>query len=410
MPRIVMLNTVCSGSHGRIMRDIGNAAAARGMQVTIGYGRGRAVGVEPPLEAVRMDSRAEVLWHVAATRALDAHARASYLATRRFLKKLEAVQPDLVHLHNVHGYYLHAPSLFGFLRARGIPTVWTHHDCWALTGHCSHFVRANCLRWQTGCHDCPLKRAYPASYGLDVSRGNWRWKKKAFADMPNLHIIAPSRWIGQVIAQSYLADTPRTVVPSGVDLALFRPGESSGAYDRVRARHGIAPGEAMLLGVALPFDERKGYADTLALAKRVQGHAHVVLIGLTAEQIRALPQGVTGLPPTDGAEALIPYYEAADCLINTTYEDTYPTVNMEAMACGTPVAGYGAGGAAEQLIPPMAARVPVGDVEALAREALALAAQKDALRGACRAYAEGNFDRNRAVETYLAIYQKMLGA
>lgn len=402
MPRILMINTVCSGSHGRLMRDLADAAATQGFETRIAFGRGASSGAE----AERFDRREDVLLHVLLTRALDRHAKGSRAATARLLAIMDAYAPDIVHLHNVHGYYLHAPLLFEHLKKRETPTIWTQHDCWALTGHCSHFVRADCMRWQTGCYRCPLKHAYPASYGLDASAANWRWKREAFASLPSLRIVSPSQWLSDTLGMSYLRDVPRLTIPNGVDLALFAP--ASG--DALRARYGIAPSERLLLAVAAPFDERKGFSDMLALARLLEGRARVMMVGLTGKQAAALPPGILGVTHTQSPQELVSMYNAADCLVNPTYEDTYPTVNMEAMACGTPVAGYSVGGAREQLQPPFGAGVAVGDVQALAQAAMATAEEKEALSAACRQYALTNFDRKAAMAQYLALYNETINA
>lgn len=401
MPKLAMINTVCSGSHGRIMQDLRGAAEADGFQTLIAYGRGADCGGL----TYRIGNQRDILWHVGMTRALDRHAQASRHATRKLIAQLEAWKPDLVHLHNVHGYFLHAQTLFDYLKEAGLPVLWTLHDCWAFTGHCSHYVRANCSRWQDGCHDCPLKREYPASYGLDASRANWQWKRDAFGSLSRLHIAAPSHWLDAQVAASFLGAFGRTVIPNGVDLSLFMPGNPEG----VRAAHGVQPGQAMLLAVASPFDARKGFEDVIQLAALCKDQARVVMVGLTEKQRAQLPAYITGACRTDGPEALVALYQAADCLINPTYEDTYPTVTMEAMACGTPVAGYTAGGAKEQLSAPCGTGVAVGDVQALSQAALALAGQRDRLRNPCREYAITHFDRRNAISAYLSQYHTMTG-
>lgn len=401
MPKLVLVNTVCSGSHGRLMRDLRSAAQANGFQVCVAYGRGDPFSGD----TVRIGAQKDVLAHVALTRALDMHGRGSRGATEAFVRHLSDLSPDLLHLHNIHGYYLHAQTLFDFIRERNLPTLWTLHDCWALTGHCSHFTRAYCARWQNGCHDCPLKREYPASFGLDASRRNWQWKKDAFSTVPTLRLVTPSLWLSDVVRGSYLGQLPRRVVPNGIDLSLFRPVDGSA----VRESLGVEPDQALLLCVARPFDARKGYADMLRVAERLKEKARVVMIGLSDRQLRSLPPYVIGLSGTDGPEELVPYYAAADCLVNPTYEDTYPTVNMEALACATPVVGYGVGGAKEQLADPVGLPLPVGNPDLLADSALRSALKKKSLSPLCRRYAEQHFDRGKAIGQYIEIYHQMTG-
>lgn len=405
MPKLLMINSVCTGSHGQIMRDLAHGARDCGYDVTVAFGRGAALDEK----CIRIGDRGDVLRHVALTRLLDWHARGSKGATEALVRTVGELAPDLVHLHNVHGYYLHAQTLFTYLRDQNIPTVWTHHDCWALTGHCSHFERAHCLRWESGCFDCPLKHAYPASYGLDGSRENYAWKQAAFSSLPAAVNVSPSRWLDGIMDRSYLGKMPRQVIPNGIDLTLFSPIDRKEAA-QVRLQHGIGREQALLLAVASPFDERKGFFDALQAARLAGEKARVMLVGLNEKQLKRLPPYVIGIAKTDSPQALVSLYGAADCLINFTYEDTYPTVNMEAMACGTPVACYGTGGAREQLQAPHAVAVPTGALQALLDAALSLAEQKAELTPLCREYAQKNFDRKQAVSAYIGLYQSMTGA
>ncbi len=403
MPTVLMVNTVSGGSHGRIMRDIKTEAVKAGFSVRMAAGRDVVDGVE------KIGSRRDVLAHVALTRLLDRHALGSRRATEAFIGTIREIKPDLVHLHNAHGYYLHAQAFFSFLKKEGIPLVWTLHDCWALTGHCSHFVRANCSRWKTGCYQCPLKKEYPASIFLDASRNNYRWKREVFTEQSGMTVVTPSVWLSHVVGESFLAAAPRQVIPNGVDLSLFVPPKHDSETMAVRARLGVLPEQKMLLAVAAPFDARKGFRDALAVSQTLGDSVRLVMVGLTAKQVAALPANITGIERTDGPEALVALYGAADCLINPTYEDTYPTVNMEAMASGTPVAAYGVCGCTEQLESPIGVAVPVGNPKALAQAAMTLAAQKPQVAALCREYAVRHFDRQRAARTYVALYQRILG-
>lgn len=401
MPKLAMINTVCTGSHGRIMADLRHAAECSGFQAAVYFGRGGSAGPG----CTRFVSRGDVLSHVALTRTLDRHARGSRRSSHALVRALAAFSPDVLHLHNLHGYYLNAEVLFDYIRDHAVPTVWTLHDCWAFTGHCSHFVRASCDRWIDGCHHCPLVREYPASFGLDASAANWIWKRETFAKTKTLNIVTPSRWLDAMVGQSFLKDIPRAVIPNGVDLESFSVSQDK----NVRHKFGVQDGQAMLLAVAAPFDARKGFADALRVAETLGGNARVVLVGLEDRQMRNLPGNVTGVMRTGSPLELVSLYGAADCLINPTYEDTYPTVNMEAMACGTPVAAYAVGGCVEQLETDCGRLVSCGDADALAQAAMELAARKGQLRQACRVYAEEHFDRKRAVESYVALYRKLTG-
>lgn len=401
MPSICMVNTVARGSHGRIMADLADVAMQDGFSVRCAYGRGDA----PAGDAYRIGNRADVLSHVAITRLFDAHGRGSLRATRRFVDMLKQMQPDILHLHNVHGYYLHLETLFSYIRSARIKTLWTLHDCWPITGHCSHFLHADCMRWRTQCHDCPLIREYPASLGMDASRRNYAWKKAAFSGLDHVTLVSPSKWLDGVLGNSYLSDMRRVVIENGVDISLFAHADGQG----VKAAYGVRPGQSMLLCVASPFDARKGFFDAIEIAKQVGDRARLVMVGLDKRQMKALPSYVTGVARVDGPEALVSLYAAADCFLNPSREETYPTVNMEAMAAGTPVAAYAVGGCTEQLCAPVGVAVPKADIRALGEAALSLAAQKKALSDRCRAYARAHFDRAHALDTYRVQYQDLMG-
>ncbi len=397
-----MINTVPTGSHGRLMDDLRRASEAAGFETMLAVGRG-ADGHD---RAVPIGTRRDVRLHGLLTRAFDAHGRGSRRATEAFVDALRLFRPDLLHMHNLHGYYLHIETLFRYIRESRVPTVWTLHDAWALTGHCSHYMRVGCDRWRTCCHGCPQKREYPASLWLDASRRNYQVKRSAYQHQPNLTVVSPAQWLFDALEASILRDARRVLIPNGIDLSLFSPARD----ETMRARYGVAPGQAMLLAVAAPFDERKGFSDALRIAESVGGRVRLVMVGLTDRQLRGLPAHVTGIRRTDGPEALVALYGEADCLVNPTYEDTYPTVNMEAIACGTPVAAYRVGGCADQIDGTVGAAVTPGDFRALADAAMTLARAKPRVTAACRARAEQYFDRRHAIASYIALYREMTGA
>ncbi|GHU72087.1 glycosyl transferase [Clostridia bacterium] len=392
--RILFINTVVTGSHGRIVSDLAEAARNAGnveFETEFAYGRGDD---SPERIGGPLDGAA----HLLSTRLFDAHGFGSVRATKALVKRLKAHPPDLVHLHNVHGYYLNIEILFEYLKASGIPVVWTLHDCWAFTGHCSHFVRAKCFKWQKGCEHCPMKREYPTSLLLDNSKSNYNRKKAAFTGHPNLSIVTPSEWLAKLVNQSFLKDYPVSTIPNGVDLTVFAP------TDMPQAKR------PLILAVAAPFDKRKGFEDTLKIAQSIP-EADMIMVGLTPKQIASLPKGsaITGLTRTENRDELVSLYRRASVLLNTTYEDTYPTVNMEAMACGLPVACYSVGGCPEQITYQTGALTPVGDVSALINAARRIIAQpRDEFKAACRARAEAAFDRKAAMRRYISLYKSIL--
>ena len=334
--RVLIVNTVCgTGSVGRICVRQAQELKAQGHTVQIAFGRGTGGDY-------RIDTPAEVLAHGLLTRVTDRHGFGSRCATERFLAWAQDFDPDLLLLHNLHGYYLHIGLLFQWIKARPRMQVrWTLHDCWAFTGHCCYFDYANCPRWKTGCHNCPQKTAYPTSLGLDRSRENYRDKRALFTGVKNMTLVTPSHWLAGLVKESFLKDYPMEVIHNTVDRSVFQP--TPGDF---RERHGLG-GKKIVLGVAANWEKRKGLPDLLALAENLGEPYRVVLVGYKGK----VSPSVLAIPRTDSPQALAEIYTAADVFVNPTYEDNYPTVNLEAAACGTPVITYRTGGSVESVPP-----------------------------------------------------------
>lgn len=341
--RYVQINTVPSGSTGAVMRRIAEERRAAGDDCWTMWGRGRAaeddwefnfgskVGTYVDALLARLDDRAGF------------HSKA---ATRRLLAKLGEIDPDVVHLHNLHGYYVNVEMLFGWLASHRCQVMWTLHDCWAFTGHCVHFQYIGCDRWKTGCRDCPQKSAYPASRLMDSSKRNWEDKRGIFTSLPleRMTLVTPSRWLKGLVGESFLKGYTVEVQHNTVDATVFRPTPSD-----FRERHRIG-NRFMVLGVASPWTESKGLADFVRLAGEFDAEkCAIVLVGLSKKQIREMPEGIVGLARTDSPRELAGIYSAADVFFNPTLEDNYPTVNLEAEACGTPVVTYDTGGCSETI-------------------------------------------------------------
>jgi len=334
---VLIINSVCgTGSTGRICLRQARELEQQGHTVRIAYGRGFC----PEDIALRIGSDGDVRAHGLLTRLTDRHGFGSRRATAAFLRWAEDFDPQLLLLHNLHGYYLHIGLLFGWIKARPQMRVrWTLHDCWAFTGHCSYFDYVDCPRWKTGCHHCPQKNEYPASWGPDRSRENYRDKRALFTGVRNMTLVTPSHWLAGLVKKSFLQEYPVEVVHNTIDTEVFRPTEGN-----FRERHGLQD-KRIVLGVASNWEKRKGLEDLLALSKRLGEPYRVVLVGLK----KRVPSGVLAIPRTESARELAQIYTAADVFVNPTYEDNYPTVNLEAAACGTPVITYRTGGSVESV-------------------------------------------------------------
>ena len=339
--KMMQINTVCGvGSVGRIVRQIHEALREKGHESYIAYGR-KPLGCDG---AIRIGEDLDVYFHVFLTRVFDLHGFGSKKATKKFLKIVEEINPDIIHLHNIHGYYLNIEVLFDFLKSFDKPVVWTLHDCWAFTGHCSHFTYAKCERWKTGCYSCPEKKSYPRSVIFDNSKSNYARKKKAFTGAKNMTLVTPSQWLAGLVKESFLRDYPVQVIPNGIDTEVFKPTPSD-----FKKRYGL-DGKFLILGVANVWEKRKGFDYFLDLSKYLSDDEIIVLVGLSDERIKNLPNNIIGIKRTNSAKELAEIYTAADVFFNPTLEDNYPTVNLEAQACGTYVITFDSGGAKETII------------------------------------------------------------
>ena len=355
--KYLFINSVAGiGSTGKIAAQQCRELMAQGHSCVLAFGRDCANCDDIP--TIRIGTELEYKLHGIRTRLLDDHGFGSYRATQAFLKQVRSFDPDVIWLHNVHGYYIHIGLLFDYLRTSGKKIYWTLHDCWTFTGHCAYFDFAQCDRWRTGCHSCPQKGTYPASMGLDGSRRNHLRKKTLFTGIPNMTIVTPSKWLAGLVKQSYLMEYPVEVIYNPINTEIFRPTEGD-----FRRNRGLED-KKLLLGVAGVWEARKGMRDFVKLAGMLDDRYRIVLVGVKPEEAKDLPANILALPRTGSARELAQLYTTADIFVNPTYEDNLPTVNLEARACGTRIICYDTGGCCETLAPGDRL-IPKGDVQAL---------------------------------------------
>lgn len=358
--KILMINVSCgTGSTGRICTDLAQSLEAQGHEVKIAYGRDT---VPPQYQrfAVRVDSDWGVKLHGINARLWDCSGFGSRIATEKFIRWVKKFNPDIIHLHNLHGYYIHVGILFRYLRACGKRIIWTLHDCWPFTGHCTCFDYAGCKRWKTGCCQCPQRGEYPASLCLDFSRQRYREKRELFTGIADMVIVTPSQWLADLVKQSFLREYPTLVIHNGIDTTVFQPTRSD-----IKMRLGCAD-KRMVLGVAALWNQRKGLDAFIKLSQMLPPEFQIVLVGLSRAQINNLPKNIIGVEATGSVHELAQFYSAAEIFVNPTLEDNYPTTNLEAISCGTPVITYETGGSPESAML-YGACVPKGDVAAIAR-------------------------------------------
>lgn len=330
--KVLEINSVCGiRSTGRICTDLADVLKEDGHECLIAYGRETAPDRYRDI-SFRIGSDNDVRLHALRARLFDSAGWGSRNATKRLIDRIREYDPDIIHLHNLHGYYLDLELLFDYLSSAGKPVVWTLHDCWAFTGHCAHFTAAGCDRWKTGCHDCIQKKSYPASVLLDRSKQNWLKKKELFTGVERMTLVTPSKWLAGLVNESFLGRYAVKVIPNGIDLNVFKPTESN-----FRRKYGLQ-GKRIVLGAATSWTERKGLNEFIQLATLLDEEYRLVLLGLTPEQIAELPKNILGLTATNSTEELAGIYTAADVFVNAGKEETMGLTTVEAMACGTPTA------------------------------------------------------------------------
>ena len=355
--KYLFINSVAGvGSTGRIAAEKCRELMKQGHECVLAYGRQKANCDD--IRTIQIGTPLDYKIHGVMTRIFDNHGFGSKEATRRFLQQVREYDPDVIWLHNIHGYYIHIGLLFDYLKESGKKVIWTLHDCWSFTGHCAYFDFVGCDKWKTGCRNCPQKKSYPGSLVFDRSCKNYSQKRTLFTGLTGLTIITPSQWLADLVKESYLAEYPVEVVHNTINTDVFKPAPSD-----FRNRYHLED-KKILLGVASVWETRKGMHDFITLAEQLDESYKIVLVGLTEDQIRTLPDNILGISRTNSAKELAEIYSAADLFINPTYEENYPTVNLEARACGTRIISYDAGGCRET-IGKSDILIPKGDVKAL---------------------------------------------
>ena len=335
--RVLLINEVFgTTSTGKICAQIAEKIESEGAEVKVAFGRWASVPEKYKRFAYYFGSDFEVKMHGIKTRLFDAQGLGSKKATRKFLEWADDYNPDLLWLHNIHGYYVNYPLLFQWIKSRPQMKVqWTLHDCWAFTGHCVYFSMARCDKWKTGCQKCSQKKEYPASLFLDRSIHNYQEKKEAFCGVRNMKLITPSRWLADLVRQSFLQEYPVEVKYNTIDKDVFKPTKSD-----FKKKYGIED-KKMILGVSNAWQEsRKGLKDFCDLAKMLNNEYVIVLVGLTKKLMRTLPNKIIGVQKIENAKELAEIYTAADVFVNPSYEETFGMTTIEAMACGTDAIVY----------------------------------------------------------------------
>lgn len=359
--KVYQINVVCGyGSTGRIVADLSRFITKTGGECRIAYGRGTAPA---DLDTIKISNQLDLYYHSIMTRFTDKHGLYSKNATKKLINDIIKYNPDIIHLHNIHGYYVNYEILFEFLKGYDKQVIWTLHDCWTFTGHCAYYDAVACEQWKEECHQCNNLKGYPSTYNNSNIYFNYLKKRECFTQINKMILVSPSKWLKDQIKQSFFKDTKCVVIRNGINIDLFSPKKR----DIIRNR--ICPNqEKMILGVASVWTEQKGFSDFVKLRKVLDEKKYVIcMVGLNRKQLAKLPHGIIGISRTESIEELAEYYSAADVFVNLTYEDTFPTTNIEALACGTPILTYETGGSPEIINENCGDVVSKGDIEEMKR-------------------------------------------
>ena len=390
--RVAQINVTCGvGSTGKICLEVSKLLTERGVDNRIYYTSGKS---DYPL-GVKYASDKYIKIQALKSRIFGKYGFNSKGATKRLIKHLEEFKPDVIHLHNLHSHNVHLSMLFGYIREKGIKTFWTFHDCWAFTGYCPHYAMVKCDKWKNDCHSCVRKREF--SWFFDKSTWLYEQKKKLIEGI-DLTVICPSNWMADETKQSFFSGCKIEAINNGIDLEMFKPTESN-----FREKHGLE-NKKIVLGVAFDWGIRKGLDMFLELAKRLPQDYQIVLVGTNDELDKHLPSNIISIHRTANQRELAEIYTASDVFANPTREDTYPTVNIEALACGTPVVTFKAGGSPEILDEKTGICVETDDINQLERAIKQVCDQGTISSADCVERAM-RFDRTRSFERYIDIYK-----
>lgn len=399
--RIVQINGGAKGSTGKIMMGIADVARAQGHEVMCAS----------PITTTNRDAGEDCGYYrigtfnsrrvnVALARITGFNGCFAWFETYKLLKKIDEFKPDIIHLHNLHDSYINLPMLFSYIKKHNVPAVWTLHDCWAFTGQCPHFTIVKCDEWKTGCHNCPQYKEYPASL-YDNTKRMWNLKKKWFTGVENMTIVTPSKWLAELAKKSYLKGYPIEVINNGIDLDVFKPTPSN-----FRERYGISAEKYIVLGVSFAWGYRKGLDCFVEMAEKLGGQYQIVLVGTDDEIDKNLPQNIISIHRTQNQKELAEIYSAADVFAMPTREENYPTVNMEAIACGTPVVTFDVGGCAETIDTSTGIIVSVNEIDKLI-EAIKVICRERIDPEVCKKRAKNHSQDLKYIE-YLELYLKVI--
>lgn len=333
--KILIINrNIGTGSVGRIVKDLYTGIIENNDECKLAYVDGNTDGIKSE-DLYKICNNVEIKKHALFTRMFGKTSTYSVSTTRNLINFISAYKPDIIHVHAFYGYYINMEMLMEYISANNIYLISTLHSCWDITGHCCYFDLIGCDKWENGCFDCHNIKSYPRSY-IDNTAYNFSHKAKLYEVVERCTIVVPSKWMHNLVRQSHLSKKHCKVIYNGIDLSKFNCG-------------GKTKKDKIILSVGNGWGKRKGFDDLLELDTVLPEDIKLVVIGVTKKQSKMFSKNVVCIERTDSVKSLIEWYSKATVLFNPTYEDNYPTVNLEAIACHTPVATYDTGGSPETL-------------------------------------------------------------
>ncbi|MDD3414998.1 MAG: glycosyltransferase [Lachnospiraceae bacterium] len=399
--KVVQINcTILAGSTGRIAYDLSEVIVEKGNECAFvcGY-RNKQIKSDEVIYLEKLPADVADRKNMLISRITGRMGYRNKRETQKAIKWIEAQNPDVIHLHNIHGDWIHLETLFNYLANARIPVIWTLHDCWAFTGRCSHFEQIGCSKWKKECFDCRNKKVYPITYLLDESKKMYADKKNWFTSVDKMVLVTPSNWLANYVKQSYLSKYEVITIHNGVDTSAFLPHKE--VQQNIKQKE-----KRVILGVCSSWSKTKGLDDFIKLDELIDHEKYkIVMVGLKRNQITELPKTIEGLERTNSVEELALLYSNAYVFFNPTYQDNFPTVNIEALSCGTPVITYDTGGSPESINEEVGIVLRQGDIQGVYNS---LSKVENICHEECRKHAIKLFDKYQRYGDYIELYEKVV--
>lgn len=388
-------------SIGRTTEQIGRMVINEGWESYIAWGRTDGTSDS---HKIHIGNRSSVLFHVLLTRLFDMHGYGSYFATKKFLKTIDDIKPDIIHLHDIHGYYINIKLLFNYLKKNNVPVVWTHHDNWAFTGHCGS-IKDKCEKWKTGCHNCPIYNMYPKSWFYDGCSRNYKYKKKYFTSLKQIYNVGVSEWTCAELRDSFLNKFYIEKIYNGIDTSVFKPNKTF--EKEIREKYHLGNG-FLLTAVSTAWSASKGLNDYLALRKKLDEKYTIVFVGATQDLIDSLPHGIIGIKRTDNMEELASIYSISSIVMNLSESESFGKTTPEGLACGVPSIVYNCTASPELVDEKTGIVVEKGDINGVAQAVDKIMSwDKESTAKKCRERAVNLFNVNNNWAKYIELYKKI---